>query len=76
MNSIKHIENALKDLDKEVEAILLDMSVPMNEKDHRMLIVLQQKRVLTQTFEDLVYLKQNPPKPSASCGISKYRDDM
>lgn len=75
MNSIKHINNALNDLDKEVEAVLLDMSLPMNEKDNRMLPLLQQKRVLTQTLEDLTYLKNNPPKPNQACGISKYRND-
>ncbi len=75
MKSILNIENALKDLDSEVMAILADMSVPMNDKDHKMLIVLQQKRVLEQTLKDLIYLRDNPPKPSASCGISKYRDD-
>ena len=75
MNSIKHINNALQDLDKEVEAILQDMSLPMNEKDNRMLPLLQQKRVLAQTLEDLTYLKNNPPKPNQACGISKYRKD-
>ena len=75
MNSIKHINNALKDLDKEVEAVLQDMSLPMNEKDNQMLPLLQQKRVLTQTLEDLSYLKNNPPKPNQACGISKYRND-
>ena len=75
MNSIKHITNALNDLDKEVEVILGDMSLPMNEKDNRMLALLQQKRVLKQTLEDLIYLKNNPPKPNQACGISKYRND-
>ncbi len=75
MNSIKHINNALQDLDKEVEAVLADMSLAMNEKDNRMLPLLQQKRVLKQTLEDLTYLKNNPPKPNQACGISKYRDD-
>ena len=75
MNSIKHVNNALKDLDKAVEEILLDMSLPMNEKDNRMLILLQQKRVLSKTLEDLTYLKNNPPKPNQACGISKYRND-
>ena len=75
MNSIKHVNNALKDLDKAVEEILLDMSLPMNEKDNRMLVLLQQKRVLSKTLEDLTYLKNNPPKPNQACGISKYRDD-
>jgi len=75
MNPIKHITNALNDLDKEVEVILGDMSLPMNEKDNRMLALLQQKRVLKQTLEDLIYLKNNPPKPNQACGISKYRND-
>ena len=74
-NSIKHIKNALKDLDNEVERILLDWGIPLNEKDNLMLPILQQKRVLTQTLEDLEYLKANPPKPNQPCGISKYRDD-
>ena len=75
MKSIKHIENALTELDKEVEGILLDWSIPLNEKDNLMLPILQQKRVLTQTLEDLTYLKNNPPKPNQACGISKYRED-
>ena len=75
MNSIKHINNALQDLDKEVEAILKGMSLPMNEKDNSMLPLLQQKRVLSQTLEDLTYLKNNPPKQNQACGISKYRKD-
>jgi len=75
MNSIKHIQNAIKDLDKEVEAVLMNMALPLNEKDNLMLPMLQQKRVLAQTLEDLIYLKNNPPKPNQACGISKYRDD-
>ncbi|MEO1937783.1 MAG: hypothetical protein ABGW85_04015 [Sulfurimonas sp.] len=74
-NSIQHIKNALKDLDAEVEKILLDWGLPLNEKDNLMLPILQQKRVLTQTLEDLEYLKAHPPKPNQPCGISKYRDD-
>jgi len=75
MNSIKHINNALSDLDKEVQTILIDWSIPLNEKDNLMLPLLQQKRVLTQTLEDLTYLKENPPKKNQACGISKYRED-
>jgi len=75
MNSIKHINNALSDLDKEVENILLNWNIPLNEKDNLMLPILQQKRVLSQTLEDLTYLKNNPPKPNQACGISKYREE-
>ncbi len=75
MNSIKHIENALAELDEEVQTLLLDWSVPLNEKDNIMLPILQQKKVLTQTLQDLTYLKEHPPTPNQACGISKYRDD-
>jgi len=75
MNSIKHIENALKELDEEMHAILFDWKIPLNEKDNLMLPILQQKRVLDQTLEDLTYLKENPPTPNQPCGISKYRED-
>ncbi len=75
MKSITHINNALSDLDKEVEAILMNIALPLNEKDNQMFPLLQQKRVLAQTLEDLTYLKNNPPKPNQACGISKYRKD-
>ena len=75
MNSIKYIKDALADLDNQVEKILLDWSIPLNEKDNLMLPILQQKKVLVQTLEDLTYLKENPPKKNQPCGISKYRED-
>ncbi|MBU1659426.1 hypothetical protein KKG72_10320 [bacterium] len=75
MKSIQHIQNALSDLDAEVQEILLNISLPLNEKDNFMLPLLQQKRVLKQTLEDLTYLKNNPPKQNQPCGISKYRQD-
>ncbi|MDF1878186.1 hypothetical protein JHD46_00880 [Sulfurimonas sp. SAG-AH-194-C20] len=74
MNSIQHIKNALKELDDEVQTILLNWDIPLNEKDNLMLPILQQKRVLDQTLEDLTYLKDNPPSPNQPCGISKHRD--
>ncbi|MDQ7066909.1 MAG: hypothetical protein Q9M40_02285 [Sulfurimonas sp.] len=75
MNSIKHINNALKELDDEVQTILLNWDIPLNEKDNLMLPILQQKKVLTQTLEDLIYLKEHPPTPNQPCGISKYRSN-
>jgi hypothetical protein len=75
MNSIKYIKDALTDLDEQVQKILLDWSISLNEKDNLMLPILQQKKVLDQTLEDLTYLKNNPPSPNQPCGISKYRDD-
>ena len=75
MNAIKHIQNAIDELDAEVQELLLDWSVPLNEKDNIMLPKLQVKKVLLQTLEDLTYLKENPPTPNQACGISKYRED-
>ena len=75
MKSIEHLNNALTDLDNEVQTILLDWSINLTEKDNLMLPLLQQKKVLTQTLEDLTYLKENPPTPNQACGISKYRED-
>ncbi|MBN2781617.1 MAG: hypothetical protein JXQ66_00070 [Campylobacterales bacterium] len=74
MNSIKHIQNALDELDDEVKKLLEDWSIPMNEKDNVMLPLLREKKVLIQTLEDLEYLRDNPPTPNQACGISKYRD--
>ena len=75
MKSIEHINNALADLDNEVQTILLDWSINLTEKDNLMLPLLQQKKVLAQTLEDLTYLKENPPTPNQACGISKHRTD-
>ncbi|MEA2111222.1 MAG: hypothetical protein U9P71_04145 [Campylobacterota bacterium] len=75
MKPIQHIKNALKDLDKEVESTLLNISLSLTEKDNVMLPLLQQQKVLKQTLEDLEYLEANPPAPNQACGISKYRND-
>ena len=75
MKPIEHINNALTDLDKEVETILMDWSINLTEKDNLMLPILQQQKVLKQTLEDLTYLKENPPTPNQACGISKHRED-
>ena len=75
MKSIAYIEQAIAELDKEVQEILLNMKFSLTEKDNYMLPLLQQKRVLNQTLEDLTYLKEHPPTPDQPCGISKYRED-
>ena len=74
-NSIKHIKNALSDLDKEMEGVVMNLTLSLQEKDNLMLPILLEKKVLKQTLEDLEYLKANPPAPNQPCGISKYRND-
>ncbi|NPA66926.1 MAG: hypothetical protein GXO11_08605 [Epsilonproteobacteria bacterium] len=74
-NSIQHIKNALSDLDKEMESIVMNLTLSLQEKDNLMLPLVLEKKVLKQTLEDLEYLKANPPAPNQPCGISKYRND-
>lgn len=74
-NSIRHIKNAIADLDKEMENIVMNLTLSLKEKDNLMLPILLEKKVLKQTLEDLEYLKANPPAPDQPCGISKYRTD-
>ena len=74
-NSIRHIQNALGDLDKEMEGIVMNLTLSLQEKDNLMLPILLEKKVLKQTLEDLEYLQANPPSPNQPCGISKYRND-
>jgi hypothetical protein len=54
----------------------MDMKLNLTQKDNAMLPLLQQKKVLKQTLEDLEYLEAHPPAPNQPCGISKYRDDQ
>jgi archaellum component FlaC len=74
-NSIKHIQNALKELDKEMEKIVMDFSLSLKEKDNLMLPIVLEKKILTQTIDDLRYLQDNPPPKDQPCGIAKYRED-
>lgn len=74
MKALNHIEAALKDIDEEVNALVMHPTMAMNEKDAKMLSLLQQKRVLEQTRDDLIYLRDNPPA-QAGCGMSRYRTD-
>ncbi len=75
MKPIEHIKNAILDLDGEVHTVLMNIKLNLTEKDNLMLPLLQQKKVLQQTLEDLEYLEANPPTPNQPCGISKYRND-
>ena len=75
MKAIKHIETALQEIDDEVQSILMNVKLPLDEKDDLMLPLVQQKKVLKQTLEDLIYLKEHPPTKQGGCGMARYRDD-
>lgn len=76
MKSITFIEDALKSLDEEVQALLMNMSISLTEKDDLMLPLLQQKRVLDQTLEDLKYLEANPPAKGGPCKSGMIREEQ
>ena len=76
MKSITFIEDALKSLDDEVQALLLNMSISLTQKDDLMLPLLQQKRVLDQTLEDLKYLEANPPAKGGPCKSGMVRQEQ
>ena len=73
MKSLEYIQMALDELDKEVESYIMDTTMDMTTKNEKMLPLLQQKRVLEQTKEDLTYLKENPPKNAGECTMYKHR---
>ena len=74
MKSTEFIKQAIASLDNEVQAQLSDMTRSMSEKDDAMFLILQQKRVLTQTLEDLQYLLDNPPS-SGVCKSGQIRQE-
>ena len=73
MKSIEYIQMALDELDKEVESYVMDLNMDMTSKNEKMLPLLQQKRVLEQTKQDLVYLKEHPPTNAGECTMYKQR---
>lgn len=76
MKSITFIEDALKSLDDEVQALLMNMSISLTQKDDLMLPLLQQKRVLDQTLADLKYLQANPPAKGGPCKSGMTRQEQ
>lgn len=75
MVSLTHLEAALAAVDAEVKALLYDQSLSLSEKDEKMLPLLRESKVLKQAYEDLCYLKENPPSSPTGCKIGQYRED-
>jgi hypothetical protein len=75
MKALRHIENALREIDEEVQSIVMNPKLALDEKDDLMLPLVQQKRVLQQTLEDLTYLQEHPPTKKGGCGMSRYREE-
>ncbi len=75
MISITHLEAALEAVDAEVKALLYNQSMSLNEKDEKMLPLLRESKVLKQAYEDLCYLRDNPPTSTTGCKAGQYRED-
>ena len=75
MVSLTHIEAALAAVDTEVKALLYNQSMSLSDKDAAMLPLLRESKVLKQTYEDLCYLRDNPPTSAAGCKAGTYRED-
>ena len=75
MVSLSHLEAAMAAVDAEVKALLYDQSLSLNEKDAKMLPLLRESKVLKQAYEDLCYLRDNPPSSPSGCKAGQYRTD-
>ena len=75
MVSLTHLEAALAAVDAEVKALLYDTSLSLTLKDEKMLPLLRESKVLKQTYEDLCYLRDNPPTSTGTCKVGQYRED-
>lgn len=75
MISLTHLEAALAAVDSEVKALLYNQSLSLSEKDEKMLPLLRESKVLKQAYEDLCYLRDNPPSSPSGCKAGNYRED-
>lgn len=74
MVSLTHLEAALAAVDSEVKALLYDTSLSLTLKDEKMLPLLRESKVLKQAYEDLCYLRDNPPSSAGTCKVGQYRE--
>lgn len=75
MISLTHLEAAMEAIDKEVKALLYNQSLSLNEKDEKMLPLLRESKVVKQAYEDLCYLRDNPPSSASGCKAGQYREE-
>lgn len=75
MVSLTHIESAIEAVDSEVKALLYNQSLSLTEKDTAMLPLLRESKVLKQTYEDLCYLRDNPPSAPSGCKVGRSREE-
>lgn len=76
MVSLTHLEAAMEAIDKEVKALLYNQSLSLNEKDEKMLPLLRESKVVKQAYDDLCYLRDNPPSSPSGCKAGQYRAEQ
>lgn len=76
MISLPHIEAALSAVDAEIKALLYNQSLSLTQKDEKMLPLLRESKVLKQTYEDLCYLRDNPPSAPTQCKVGSYQQKI
>lgn len=75
MISLTHLEAALAAVDSEVKALLYNQTLSLTEKDEKMLPLLRESKVLKQAYEDLCYLRDNPPSAPTQCKVGNYKKE-
>ncbi len=70
---LKCVEEALGDLEREMMSIVSDQSIPLTEKNRLMAPIVDRKKVLVRTKEDLIHIQNTTYE--AKCGMSAYRND-
>ena len=64
---LNHIDNYLKDLEKEMLKIVENQSIPLAQKNKLMKPIADQKKVLINTKKELIAIKNK--KYEAKCGM-------
>lgn len=75
MVSITHLEKAMNAIDDQIKAILYDNKLSLNEKDDLMLPLVRESKVIKQCYEDICYLRDNPPTQKSGCKAGSFRED-
>ena len=75
MISLTFIEAALSAVDTEIKTLLYNQALSLTEKDEKMLPLLRESKVLKQTYEDLCYLRDNPPSAPTQCKVGSTRQE-
>ena len=75
MTPAQHLQAALDALGVRVQELLADTSLSLTQKDPLMLRYVQQKKVIQQALDDVMYLESKEVAISQQCGMHRYRTE-